>query len=219
MTDPSLKNFYGEITKGERVDFEGLTHPVAPDFLAILDHANLSGRGLDIGYGFGAYTIAMAEKGLEVDAVDLIDPAIIKARVGKTAISALIHPVEMDIRDYTPTKPFDVVVAKDVLHFLPEATVRTLLSMLVERAPMKSLHYLVIFSDITRTNQNGEQIILGDEARFSAIELSKLVHDIHKGWTVQETSSPYSEPSYNPMIVEPYFSALKNTYICENNNA
>jgi tellurite methyltransferase len=84
------------------------------------------GKVLDLGAGEGKNAIYLASLGFDVVAIDCSEPALknFHRRLASepTNIAARIQIGQADVRSYTGSEPFDVVVAYGLLHCLPSRT-------------------------------------------------------------------------------------------------
>lgn len=109
------------------------------------------GRGLELACGTGEISRALAPKCLHLVAQDSSGTAIAAARA-----HGVRGPHRIDYRvgvlpDDMPRGPFDLIVASEILYYLPpEDLRRTLSRMISETAPggrVVILHHVVTFSD------------------------------------------------------------------------
>ena len=102
-----------------------------PFELAALPHLN--GRVLDFGCGMGNLSLAAAERGCSVVALDASRSAISHLRQRAAAAALPVEAIEADLRNHEVTEDFDCVVSIGLLMFFDCATASRLLSMLQDR--------------------------------------------------------------------------------------
>jgi len=71
-------------------------------------------RVLDIGGGRSSLGSALADRGAEVDVLDISETALAQT----VAANSRIHAIVADIREWTPEHSYDAVHDRAVLHFL-----------------------------------------------------------------------------------------------------
>lgn len=110
---------------------EGLPPELNPFEQAVLPH--LSGQVLDLGCGLGALSLAAAQRGCRVLALDASPTAVAELR---RRAAELALPVEVrlaDLRQLELPGPFDAVACIGLLMFFDAATARRHLAHLRER--------------------------------------------------------------------------------------
>ncbi|AKU90420.1 SAM-dependent methyltransferase [Vulgatibacter incomptus] len=83
-----------------------------------IEARNGRGRVLDVGCGTGAFAVWMAERGMEVTALDLFPEALDMGRALAAKKGVAVEFVCADLFDYAPERPFDVVLDSGCLHSL-----------------------------------------------------------------------------------------------------
>lgn len=212
----ALREFYNTTIGGQQLDYEGLREEVPSSFTSLL-HPNIGGeirRGLDIGYGYGQYTVALAQANYKVDAIDIIDANMLNSKLADLALLDRVNVIEQDARQFMPKQVYDLVVSKDVLHYFTQPEVTNLLGRVIKYSGYSAAHYLVIFSDIQRRGPDGNAVKLKGEAAFSRSQLISTIGGLYGDWRINVTTEPYEEPSFDSNVTIPYFSANKNTIIC-----
>lgn len=192
-----MKSFYEGHIKSKAPSNERLFEPVMDSFARILrESAAPEGkRALDLGYGYGNYSLAMAEQGWHVVAIDFISKEYLQERIKETPFKGSIDILEGDLGTFVPDGMYSLVVAKDVLHFLSATRVLSLIKDLVTQTEAGGIHYLVIFADIVRVNDDGQPITLNGEANFSSDALVRDLRDIYAGWDLDIVKEEYKEKS------------------------
>ena len=192
-----MKSFYEGHIKSKAPSNERLFEPVMESFARLLMDAQASKgkRALDLGYGYGNYSLAMAEQGWSVVAVDFISKEYLQERIKGASLVGNIEILEADLGTFAPEGTYDLVVAKDVLHFLSSSRVLSLIKELVALTETGGIHYLVIFTDIVRVNDDGQPIILDGEAGFSSDALAEELRTAYAGWDLEIVKEEYKEKS------------------------
>ena len=80
--------------------------------------ARTPGRTIDLGAGEGADAIRLARLGWEVYALELTHTGAEKAKRFAAEVGAHINVFEGDIRQFTTTMQFDLVICNGVLHYI-----------------------------------------------------------------------------------------------------
>ncbi len=93
---------------------------------------HLSGRVLDFGCGLGNLSMAAAERGCDVVALDASPVAIAALRRRVSAVGLQIKAIEADLRNYAIEEKFDSVISIGLLSFLDCTTAQRVLHMLQE---------------------------------------------------------------------------------------
>jgi cyclopropane fatty-acyl-phospholipid synthase-like methyltransferase len=75
-------------------------------------------RALDIGCGAGAFSVWLAERGMDVTGIDLFPEAIEMAQALATERSVQVNFVSVDLFTYDADRPFDLVFDSGCLHSL-----------------------------------------------------------------------------------------------------
>jgi 2-polyprenyl-3-methyl-5-hydroxy-6-metoxy-1,4-benzoquinol methylase len=207
-----IKEFYENSIEKRINAKEGLIRLVTPEFKQILAEYS-KGIALDLGYGYGNYTIALAKKGLEVVAIDYIERKFLKKRINDKKYQNKISILKKDIDYFSPKQSFDVIVAKDVLHFLSKYALLSIMKKLSSKTKINGTNYIVLFTDIQRQFLNGERIIIEGEANISKQELVKYVKEIYSGWNVRIISKKYEENTHSGLDRRFNFKANKITII------
>lgn len=216
MPQSSVKSFYEKAMKNRISTQENLLAPVTMDFLKVLSNFpnGIGLRAIDLGYGYGNYSIEMAQKGFQVTAVDYVKRDYFEKRLGDTVLSGKITIIERDLNIFTPEERYDVVVSKDVLHFLRKSKVEELINVLVRQTNKRGWHYLVIFTDIRRKSGDGNEILIENEAQLTIEDLLNLINFNYHNWKVDIKVEPYQEKDRSGK--EDYFKANKVTLIANN---
>jgi SAM-dependent methyltransferase len=71
-----------------------------------------------VGCGAGVFSVWLADKGMEVTALDLFPEALAMARVRAEKKGTKVHFVCCDLFSYTPERPFDLIFDSGCLHSL-----------------------------------------------------------------------------------------------------
>lgn len=194
----SIQEFYETTIKSKLPNKEKLTNKISKDFEGLIRKVNVndSSKGIDLGYGYGNYSLALAKKGFHVICIDFISPNYFKERVKQNRLSEKITVLEVDLNLFEPIEEYDFVISKDVLHFIPKSKLQRLLSTLVSKTNKFGYHYLVIFANIIRKSKSGEIIRIEGEANLKAEPFLKFLHQLYSNWTISIKVLDYSEGDY-----------------------
>ncbi len=210
----SLHAFYADALRNGRSTGEKLRAPVPTRFLALLASlpVDTPRRALDLGYGAGTYTIALAEAGFTVVAVDQAPAEPLFQRLSEYEnLADRVTVVESLIEQYSVQEDFGVLVAKDVLHYLSQHDVEVLLTQAVQSSRSVNLHYLEVFTEISRTGAHGVQIHIEGEARYTPESFSRALERIYEGWDVTVRWDDHTEQ--DTCSCRTYFEAMRATVI------
>lgn len=78
------------------------------------------GRALDIGAGEGSDSIRLALLGYEVNAVEVSPVGAKKIECFAEQAGVEVHVIAVDIKDFIPNGPYDVIICNGVLHYVPD---------------------------------------------------------------------------------------------------
>lgn len=208
----SLHAFYADALRNGRSTGEQLHAPVSARFRALLTSlpADIPRRALDLGYGAGAYTIALAKAGFTVVAVDQAPAEPLLRRLSPHEdLAERVTVVESLIEQYVFEKDFGLLVAKDVLHYLSQRDVEAVLTQAVQSRLSVNVHYLEVFTGISRTDAQGGQIHIEGEARYTPETLSRALERIYEGWDVTVSWDDHAEQDTRSRRT--YFEATRAT--------
>ncbi|MGW2081934.1 class I SAM-dependent methyltransferase [Streptomyces sp. NPDC001939] len=210
----SIRAFYADALKNTRSTGEKLRSPVSAGFLALLQYlpAATPRRALDLGYGAGAYTISLAQSGFTVVAVDQAPAEPLLRQLSQhRGLAERVTVEETLIEHYPVREDFGVLVAKDVLHYLSQQDVEALLTRAVHNSRSVNVHYLEVFTAISRTDASGDQIHIEGEARYTPESFGRVLEGIYKGWDVTQRWDGHTEQDTRSRRT--YFEATRATVI------
>lgn len=138
------------------------------------------GRVLDIGSYEGRNALYLARLGWEVVAIDTDKTVLDTLQKIADAESLNVSTVVADVREYTPDKPFDVVLCLMVLHFLPEKDIAPTIARMQGYTRAGGINIVTAF---TADNPIGTRPYL-----FPANSL----RDFYKAWNIRECEKAYS---------------------------
>ncbi|MCE7082922.1 trans-aconitate 2-methyltransferase [Streptomyces sp. ST2-7A] len=208
----SLHAFYADALRNGRNTGEELRAPVSARFRSLLTSlpADIPRRALDLGYGAGAYTIALAEAGFSVVAVDQAPAEPLFRRLSPHEdLAERVTVVESLIEQYVVEEDFGLLVAKDVLHYLSQHDVEAVLTRAVQSSRSVNMHYLEVFAGISRTDAHGGQIHIEGEARYTLETLSHALERIYEGWDTTVAWDDHAEQDTRTQRT--YFEATRAT--------
>lgn len=196
VSKASVHAFYAENLQVGRNTAENLQAATSERFNTLLESIGdgTPRTALDLGYGAGAYTIALARAGFRVIAVDQIPSDSLLQRIdGAGDWARRIDPRECLAEDFAVDEDFGVIVAKDVLHYLARRDVESLLTNAVAQARGVNYHYLEVFTGITRTSADGQPVLIEGEADYSPDSFRRVVERIYDGWDLTLLWSEHAE--------------------------
>lgn len=214
-----LSEFYLNVLADGAQTAERLCAPVSDRFAGFLNSigTRTPRTALELGYGMGTYTVALARTGFDVVTVDQVPARILRSRLaGCPDWAQRIEIVEKRIENYSVTQQFGIVVAKDVLHYLRQDQVREVLTRCIQTAPDGAAHFLEVFTDISRTDRQGRSVFIEDEAAYTAGIFRATIEHLYIGWSVHMVLTPHAER--NTDSPRNYFEANRIT-VCARRNA
>ncbi|MGW6456673.1 class I SAM-dependent methyltransferase [Streptomyces sp. NPDC055078] len=185
VSKASVHAFYADAFAQGRNTAEKLQAPTSGRFNALLASVGeeTPRTALDLGYGAGNYSIALAQAGFRVVAVDQAPTGPLLRRLhGQGDWGQRIEACESLAEKFPINRDFGVVVAKDVLHYLAKPEVETLLERAVAHACSVNYHYLEVFTSIVRRSTDGQHLTIEGEAGYSPESFRRAVERIYRGW-------------------------------------
>ncbi|MFG1795803.1 methyltransferase domain-containing protein [Nocardia sp. NPDC049149] len=195
-TQHDVSEFYRKALAEGTQTAERLCAPVSDRFAGFLHgiSADAPRTALELGYGMGTYSLALARSGFTVVAVDQVPARIFRSRLSANPDWLKhIDVVEQRVESCSVIGNFGLVIAKDVLHYLRQDQVRELLTRCIQRAPAAAGHFLEVFTDITRTDRRGHGVMIDGEAAYTAAGFRDLIERLYSGWAIHTTLSPHAE--------------------------
>ncbi|MGW3102846.1 class I SAM-dependent methyltransferase [Streptomyces sp. NPDC001100] len=220
VSKASVRAFYDEAIQQGRNTAENLQAATSERFNTLLEAVGVETprTALDLGYGAGAYAIALARAGFHVTAVDQISTDVLLRRIdGAGEWGRRIDPRECLAENYAIDEDFGIVVARDVLHYLARPDVKSLLTNAVAHARGGNRHYLEVFTGITRRAADGQLRRIEGEANFSPDSFRQFIERIYDGWDLTLLWSEHAEQDRR--TGRSCFEATRATVIAANNRA
>ncbi|MFD9120542.1 MULTISPECIES: class I SAM-dependent methyltransferase [Streptomyces] len=196
VSKASVHAFYADAIPRGQNTAENLQAATSERFNTLLESIGdeTPRTALDLGYGAGTYTIALARAGFRVVAVDQIPSDSLLHRVdGAADWARLIDPRECLAENFAIDEDFGVIVAKDVLHYLARRDVESLLTSAVAHAGGANYHYLEVFTGITRRSADGRLLRIEGEAEYSPDSFRHAIERIYDGWDLTLLWSEHAE--------------------------
>ncbi|UUU33632.1 class I SAM-dependent methyltransferase [Streptomyces sp. CA-210063] len=217
VSKASVHAFYVDAIRHGRNTAENLLAPTSERFNSFLKSI---GKGtpqtaLDLGYGAGNYSIAMARAGYRVVAVDQLPSRLFLQRLD--AQGDWDHRIDVKeclVEEYSIDHEFGIVVARDVLHYLSKSDVESVLENAVVNAHARSHHYLEVFTSITRRSRDGRIRQVEGEAGYSPESFGHLIERVYDGWEVTLLWDEHAEK--DSRTGENCFEAIRATVIAAN---
>ncbi|NKI41614.1 class I SAM-dependent methyltransferase [Streptomyces physcomitrii] len=220
VSKASVHAFYADAIPRGRNTAENLQATTSERFNTLLESIGdgTPTTALDLGYGTGTYTIALARAGFRVVAVDQIPTDVLLRRTdGAGEWARRIDPRECLAENFAIDEDFGVIVAKDVLHYLARRDVESLLTSAVTHARGANYHYLEVFTGITRRSVDGRLLRIEGEADYSPGSFRHIVEQIYDGWDLTLLWSEHAEQ--DSRTGRNCFEATTATVIAANNRA
>lgn len=193
-----IKSFYEDSIKKRKTDKEGL-QLISNHFKRLLNIISVkkNSKALDLGYGYGKYTIELARKGFNVTAIDFISPKILKDKIKNSKISKRIKIVKQDLKEFNPQGEYSFILAKDILHLIPKMKIISLLRKLIKLTENGGWHYIAMLVDIKREFvDSGEKIIIEDETNLSRRDFINIIDNLYKDWKIRVISEKHIERNH-----------------------
>lgn len=102
-------------------------------------------RVLDIGCGEGKDAVFLARNGYQVSAFDITDSGIEKGKMLAEKCGTYVDFFKADIRDFRPTKNYDVIFCSGVFHFVPPDLRPEIMESLKKHTNKNGLHTMNVF--------------------------------------------------------------------------
>jgi SAM-dependent methyltransferase len=198
------ENLLGPVYSWMVGDLEAATARADDELGVIGLGANATGCAVDLGAGFGMYSLPLARRGYEVVAIDSCRPLLreLIARVGTLAVRAIAGDL-LDFRDFV-TRPADVILCMgDTLTHLPDiASLESLFTSVAASLAPDGLFVAAFRDYVSMPLQEDGRFILvrSDENRILTcfLEYSDAtirVHDVlheraAEGWQMRVSSYP-----------------------------
>ena len=216
----SLKEYYDNIFKSEKENQEKLFISPNRQFKSLVKKfENINNKkALDLGYGAGNYAKYLLENNFNVIAVDIIDKSIFMNKCSQEIKDKKLKIIEEDINNYRVEEKIDIMISKDVLHYLKRENVEEILKNTTMNTNKNGFHYIVVFADIDRKDQYGNKSIIDNEANYSTEDIIGLVKKYYKDWNTNIYIKPYKEKDKLSKIVDYYFQANQITIIANKIN-
>jgi len=213
VTSDSVNAYYEKVFSECLHNEQGLFDPPHPLFTELISAPpkRSDASGVELGYGCGNYSLEAAHLGYKMIAIDRIDQIIFKNRVEQCGFADRIDVRQMDLANFIPKDPFDLVISKDTLHFLERGTADRLISTLARLTKPSGRHYLTIFVDITRISDDDKPILIQGEANYSVDTFLEFLNRVYLNWKLEITIDSHEERSQRTGKI--YFMAKRIT-IC-----
>lgn len=194
----SVQQFYDTILKFRLSNQENLTGKISLDFKKLISNvtSNNSSKAIDLGYGYGNYSLALAKSGFQVTSIDFISPTYFEKRVKRNNLLGKITVLEADLNSFEPKEEYDFIISKDVFHFISKNKLAKLLKQLVSKTNKNGYNYFVVFTDIIRKSNTGEIIKIEGEAELKSKIFLRFLEQLYANWEVSINISDYKEGNY-----------------------
>lgn len=215
----NLIKYYEDIFELKLKNSEGLFFNLDPTFLyGITKYKKKTmNYAVDLGYGAGLYTRYLAKNLFNVIAFDVIDRKLFFDNYPVEKDNEKITIIKNDIRcieSYDIST--DIVVCKDVLHYLDKKSINSLMSYLENNTNNGGIHYFKVFTDINRVDSNNNNIYFESEAQFKSIDLINHILNLYgSNWEILVFANEYEE--FNNKNHK-YFSATQVSWVAKKYN-
>ena len=196
MDKNEIKKYYEKLIIN-KINKEGLFGDPKDDlyFMSLpIDYSKRPLKCIELGYGTGRYVEYLAEKGVLVTAVDLIDKSLLINRVDGKKYRENITIIQRDIESFGLNDiSFDIVIVRNVLHYLPRESVEQTILELIKHTNEYGVHYITLFTDIIRYDWNGNAIFFPGEAQYSLMDAMDYIYSVYVGWNISIKVEKYRE--------------------------
>lgn len=130
----------------------------------IVDMAKILSYGaevLDIGTGEGRNAIFVADKGLKVDAFDMLPNGIKKLNYISEKLGVNVNSFVCNIVDYQYPKKYDLIIAHGVLQFINIELRNKCISDMKEHTKLGGYNIIVIFTDVEKIPEDLAEAMVG----------------------------------------------------------
>lgn len=153
-----------------------------------------------------------------VTAVDQVSSEPFRRRLkDHSEVADRIAVEECLIEQYPLAGDFGIVVAKDVLHYLSRQDTEALLLRAVADSRSLNVHYLEVFTSISRTAANGDPIHIEGEACYTPESFAEAIQRIYRGWEVSLFWNEHAERDVRTGRI--YLEALRATVVAKRQRA
>lgn len=196
----SINNFYIDAYKKKKNTSENLLKSPTKDFKNFIGtnkNSKMNESALEMGYGYGNYTIYIARIGYCVTAVDAVPASIFKKRIHDDYYD-LKNKIEVicdDLNDYKLTKNFDLILSRNTLHYLNFDAIKNILIQSENNTNFGGINYFEIFSDIKRSGKIDPN--LSNRESISSRNLQNLFQTIYNDWEYKIQKTNYKENTTN----------------------
>lgn len=190
-SDIQLMNYYNNIFENLRSNPEGLLSEPDDRFKKWFEKRQSNKKALDLGYGYGNYSLFFHSKGYSVDAVDMINPGIFKRRLKMEDTNSLppINIIQQNLRVYNLHEMYDAIISRNTLHYLPKSRTVSLLKQIEKSGNCDCKLYLEIFANISRKGVKGLKNGNNRDLNFYILQLV----NIFRNWNYWINITDYSE--------------------------
>ena len=214
----NMKKYYNELFMNKKDNTEKIFEDVSNDFKKNINQnfekLIQDKYALDLGYGYGNYTIFLAEKGYNVDAIDIVKPYWLKNRIkNNETLKKNINIYSSDIRNIVLKKKYSIVVAKDVLHYLKIDELQEILYKIKKNTAKRSIIYIVMFADIKRRDRDGNIKLIENEANLSEHNVVEIINKIFTKCVILTSIENYREKEKYNNKYKYYFEAKRISFV------
>ncbi len=157
-----------EYSAGDKRPVFGALRSEMREFIDMIPEGK--GQVLEFGCGDGRNLAALAEKGLSLMGVDMVDGLVVTRK--STLALTEMRFVTADILDFEPESGvFDVVVCSEVLHFFTKSELAEVMPKIFDAMKPGGMLFMDLLSDLTRHfAASGEPFVWEKEAGMSVPE-------------------------------------------------
>lgn len=196
MSIESLNKFYTKAYENKIDTSEKLLAPPNKSFTAFVSNnkgKTKNFRAIDLGYGYGNYSLFLANNNYLVTSVDIVPSTIFKKRIKANYKEHIkkINVICADLNKFNIIDEYDLVISLNTLHYLEVKQFNRLILQSAKNTKKGGKNYFEIFTDINRFGNIDPYLKKRKNLTFQYVEgfFSKVYDD----WLYEIKKENYSE--------------------------
>jgi tellurite methyltransferase len=154
----------------------------AKELIELVDFLPESAKILDLGCGEGRNTLFLAEKGFNLEAVDISQNGIDKLNYLARRNGLSVKAIVQDMKNYRFESEFDLIVAHGCLHLIERDNRQKLISAMKAHTKPGSYNVVAVFTDVLPPPDDLKEFHVG---LFKEGEL----FDLYRDWKIVSAQS------------------------------